>query len=211
MIVVIVVDAVNGGLGHEDCRETRCGPGEPAIRCPFQLKGRKPIHRGFRGFDVSCTDDKETILELPSSSAKFRVDEINYTSHAIRGRAYDGCLPRELFYSNGSSPFEFVGNATLFSCPPSTLRDEFCSILSYNLARLSPCHGNNSGNNIYAVIGDYCFFDEMALVSCIKVHDYTSDPKYIYDGYYGGLLLHWSIPPCEHCKGILHSKFTFQL
>ncbi|VVA38399.1 PREDICTED: rust resistance kinase Lr10 [Prunus dulcis] len=98
MIVVIVVDALNGGVGHEDCRETRCHPYGPAIRFPFRLKGRQPIHCGYRGFDVSCTDDNETILELPSSSAKFRVYEINYRSHAIRGPPYDGCcLPRELF------------------------------------------------------------------------------------------------------------------
>ncbi|CAL8162261.1 unnamed protein product [Prunus armeniaca] len=195
MIVVIVVDAVNGGVGHEDCRETRCGPGEPAIRYPFRLKGSQPFHCGFRGFDVSCTDDNRTILELPSSSAKFRVYEINYKSHAISGY-YDGCcFPRELFYSTGSYPFEFVGTATLFSCPPSTVRDEYCSYDYHRLARLSPCHGNNSGNHIYAVLGDYCFIDNMPLVSCIKLHDYTSDPEM------EELLLHWSIPSCEHCKG----------
>ncbi|VVA41385.1 PREDICTED: rust resistance kinase Lr10, partial [Prunus dulcis] len=119
MIVVIVLDALNGG----DCRETRCHPDGPAIRFPFRLKGRQPIHCGFPGFDVSCTDDNQTILELPSSSAKFFVDAINYTSHTIRGRAYYGCLPRELFYSKGSYPFQFVGRTPLFSCPPSTVHD----------------------------------------------------------------------------------------
>ncbi|VVA27860.1 PREDICTED: rust resistance kinase Lr10 [Prunus dulcis] len=189
MIVVIVLDALNGG----DCRETRCHPDGPAIRFPFRLKGRQPIHCGFPGFDVSCTDDNQTILELPSSSAKFFVDAINYTSHTIRGRAYYGCLPRELFYSKGSYPFQFVGRTPLFSCPPSTVRDEFCSYNSYCLTRLSPC--NNSGNHLYAVTSAYCSFDEMPLVSCIKVHDYTSD---ISDEIG---VLHWSIPSCEHCKG----------
>ncbi|CAL2265356.1 unnamed protein product [Prunus armeniaca] len=199
MIVVIVVDAVNGGVGHEDCRETRCHPYGPAIRFPFRLKGRQPIHCGFRGFDVSCTDDNRTMLEMASSSANFRgfdVYEINYRSHTIGGRGYDGCLPRELFYSNGSYPFEFVGPATFFSCPPSTVRDEFCSNYSC-LARLSPCHGNNSGNHIYAAFNDYCSIDTMPLVSCIKLHNHTSDPAY-YDGMG---ILHWSIPSCEHCKG----------
>ncbi|KAI5323048.1 hypothetical protein L3X38_032120 [Prunus dulcis] len=193
MIVVIVVDALNGGVGHEDCRETRCYPYGPAIRYPFRLKGRQPIPCAFRGFDVSCTDDNQTILELPSSSAKFFVDEINYRSHAIRGNVYDGCLPRELFYSNGSYPLEFVGPATLLSCPPSTVRDEYCSNHYHCLTRLSPCHGNNSGNHLYAVTGDYCSFDEMPLVSCIMVH-HTSDPD-------ERGILHWSIPSCEHCKG----------
>ncbi|VVA39445.1 PREDICTED: rust resistance kinase Lr10 [Prunus dulcis] len=205
MIVVIVVDALNGGVGHEDCRETRCHPDGPAIRYPFRLKGRQPIHCGCRGFDFSCTDN-QPILELPSSSVKFRVYEINYTSHEIRGIAYDGCLPRELFYSNGSYPLEFAGRATLFSCPPSTVRDKYFSHDSSCVKRLSPCHGNNSGNHIYAVIDDSCFIGYMPLVSCTKVRDYPSDPAYISHeniALYQGLLLllHWSIPSCEHCKG----------
>ncbi|CAL9000280.1 unnamed protein product [Prunus brigantina] len=195
IIVVIVVDAVNGGVGHEDCRETRCNsPYGPAIRYPFRLKGSQPFHCGFPGFDVSCTDDNHTILELPSSSAKFRVYEINYKSHAISGYCDGCCLPRELFYSNGSYPLEFVGPATLFSCPPSTVRDEFCSN-SYRLTRLSPCHGNNSGNHLYAVLDGSSSFDEMPLVSCIKVRDQEiKRTSYSFT-------LHWPIPSCEHCKG----------
>ncbi|KAL6276569.1 hypothetical protein ACE6H2_020170 [Prunus campanulata] len=216
--MIVVIDAVNGAVGHEDCRETNCDPYAPEeldIRYPFRLKGRQPIPCGFRGFDVSCTEHNEPILELPSSSAKLSVYEFNYRSHVIRGGPYDGCLPRELFYStsNGSYPFELVSPATLFSCPPSRVRDEYCSKNS-DLARLS--HDNNSGNHIYAVLGDSCFIDNMPLVSCIKVHSYTSDPAYIHrgvtdDNYPPTLLLHWSVPSCEHCKGILHSKFTFQL
>ncbi|XP_020421274.1 rust resistance kinase Lr10-like [Prunus persica] len=131
-----------------------------------------------------------------ASSTKLLVDDINYRSHAIRGRAYDGCLPRELFYSNGSYPFQFVGRTPLFSCPSSTVRDKYgCGYGC--LARLSPCHGNNSGNHIYAVIG-HCSIDYLPILSCIKLHDYTSDPAYIYDEIG---ILRWSIPSCEHCKG----------
>ncbi|KAH0996736.1 hypothetical protein GBA52_020600 [Prunus armeniaca] len=199
-VVVVIGIGVNGGVGHEDCRETRCRPDGPAIRFPFRLKGRQPIHCGFRGFDLSCTEYNETMLEM-ASSTKLLVDDINYRSHAIRGRAYDGCLPRELFYRNGSYPFQFIGRTPLFSCPPSTVRDKYgCGYGC--LVRLNPCHGNNSGNHIYAVIG-YCSIDYLPLMSCIKLHDYTSDPAYIYDEIG---ILHWSIPSCEHCKGILHSN-----
>ncbi|KAL6276521.1 hypothetical protein ACE6H2_020122 [Prunus campanulata] len=204
LLMIVVIDAVNGGVGHEDCRETRCYPYGPAIRYPFRLKGRQPIHCGFRGFDVSCTDDNETILELPSLSAKLRVYEINYRSHVIRGGPYDGCLPRELFYSNGSYPFELVSPATLFSCPPSKVRDEYCSN-NYDLARLSPCHGNNSGNHIYAVLG-YYYSTDMPLVPCIKVRDFTSDSKYG-----GRVTLRWSVPSCEHCKGRNHRRPNLQI
>ncbi|BBH05306.1 Protein kinase superfamily protein [Prunus dulcis] len=47
------------------------------------------------------------------------------------------------------------------------------------MMRLSPCHGNNSGNHIYAVTDDSCFIGDMPLVSCTKVRDYPSDPAYI--------------------------------
>ncbi|BFG34907.1 hypothetical protein CerSpe_211810 [Prunus speciosa] len=205
MVVVMVV-------GHTDCRETRCGPEGPAIRFPFRLKDRQPIHCGLpAGFDLSCTDDNRTMLEMPSS-AKLFVYEINYRSHVIGARISDGCLPREIFYSNGSSPFEFIGRASLFSCPPSTVRDKYCSRdefcssgdINYCMPRLSPCHGNH----IYAVIDDMCSIDEIPLVSCIKVHDYRSDPAYIHKmdfeirtSYYDSLKLHWSIPSGQHCKG----------
>ncbi|XP_021805980.1 LEAF RUST 10 DISEASE-RESISTANCE LOCUS RECEPTOR-LIKE PROTEIN KINASE-like 2.1 [Prunus avium] len=205
-VVVVIGIGVNGGVGHEDCGETRCHPDGPAIRWPFRLKDRQPIHCGFGGFDISCDEYKATLLDM-ASSTKFIVEEINYTSHAIRGIPYYGCLPRELFYSNGSSPFEFVGRAILFSCPPSTVRDEYCSS-SYGgdcLARLSPCHGNNSGNNhTYAVLdqGYGCDFGSMPLVSCIKVRDYIS--HYPKDS--NSMTLHWSIPSCEHSKGRNHRR-----
>ncbi|XP_021824008.1 rust resistance kinase Lr10-like [Prunus avium] len=199
-VVVVIGIGVNGGVGHEDCGETRCHPDGPAIRWPFRLKDRQPIHCGFGGFDISCDEYKATLLDM-ASSTKFIVEEINYTSHAIRGIPYYGCLPRELFYSNGSSPFEFVGRAILFSCPPSTERDEYCSSIDGKgcLARLS--HGNNSGNHIYAVIGYECSIDEMPLVSCIKVRDFTSDSKYE-----GWRTLRWSVPSSEHCKGRNHRR-----
>ncbi|CAL2265280.1 unnamed protein product [Prunus armeniaca] len=148
-VVVVIGIGVNGGVGHEDCRETRCRPDGPAIRFPFRLKGRQPIHCGFRGFDLSCTEYNETMLEM-ASSTKLLVDDINYRSHAIRGRAYDGCLPRELFYRNGSYPFQFIGRTPLFSCPPSTVRDKYgCGYGC--LVRLNPCHGNNSAVSNSAV------------------------------------------------------------
>ncbi|VVA38747.1 PREDICTED: rust resistance kinase Lr10 [Prunus dulcis] len=197
MMVVRVVDAVNGGVGLEDCRETRCGREGPAIRFPFRLKGRQPIHCGFLGFDLSCTEADQIMLETPFLS-KIIVSQINYTSHEIEATVPDdGCFPREVFYSNGSFPFEFLGHATLFSCPPSSERDNYNT--DSCMVRLSPCHGNNPGNHIFAVRSykDYCMVDEMPLVSCTKIDDYTLDPAYASVRFQ--LKLRWSIPSCEHC------------
>ncbi|CAL9000263.1 unnamed protein product, partial [Prunus brigantina] len=63
-------------------------------------------------------------------------------------------------------------------------------------------------NHIFVVLGeDYSVYDypidEMPLVSCTKMHDYTSDPAYMFEiktRYIDGLKLHWSIPSCEHCE-----------
>ncbi|CAL9000265.1 unnamed protein product [Prunus brigantina] len=217
-LAVVVVTVV----GHEDCRETRCGLEGPAIRFPFRVKGRQPIHCGIRGFDLSCTDDNRTVLEMPSSP-KLSIFEINYRSHAIGARLSDSCSPSEIFNNNGSSPFEFVGRASFFSCPPSTVRDEYCSASDEDcfpygpscMARVSPCHGNHPGNHIYdSSFFEYsCTLDQLPLVSCIKVHSYTSDPadasqirNQMRIWYSDALALHWSIPSSE---GITLQKIIF--
>ncbi|CAL9000258.1 unnamed protein product [Prunus brigantina] len=219
MMVVRVVDAVNGGVGLEDCRETRCGREGLAIRFPFRLKGRQPIHCGFLGFDLSCTDADQIMLDIPFLS-KLIVSQINYTSHEIEATLLDdGCLPREVFYSNGSFPFEILGHGqgTLFSCPPSSVRDNYNTGPSC-MMRLRPCHGNNPGNHIFAVMD--CSIDDMPLVSCTKMDDYTLDPADTSDFRFRfpRLKLRWSIsiPVCEHCLemgktcGFKMNEFTHQ-
>ncbi|KAK9939128.1 hypothetical protein M0R45_015836 [Rubus argutus] len=146
---------VHGGVGLEDCTETRCSSDGPAIRFPFRLKDRQPIHCGFPGFDLSCTKYNQTVnqtvLAMPSSSELY-VTSINYTSQEIVVDLQESnCLAREIFYHGSSSPFKFVGNASLFSCPPSIVRDNGTGDPnSYHcLERLSPCN-SNPGNQIFA-------------------------------------------------------------
>ncbi|KAM5584993.1 rust resistance kinase Lr10-like [Rosa sericea] len=197
LLIFVEVDVVHGGgVGLEDCTETRCGSYGPPIRFPFRLKGRQPVHCGYPGFDLSCTNDNKTLLEIPSSS-KLYVRRINYTSQVIQtyfGLEY--CLARDIFY-HGSSPFKFVGNASLFSCPPSIVRDQYIADNYPCLARLSPCHGN-SGNHIYAFAAARCSIDDTPLVSCTKVYDYKDGLGYPYGFSY--MYLHWSIPSCQHCE-----------
>ncbi|KAK9939095.1 hypothetical protein M0R45_015804 [Rubus argutus] len=203
LLLIVELDVVNGGAGLEDCKETRCSIRGPAIRFPFRLVGSQPEHCGYPGFDLSCTIDHQTVLDMPSSSKLF-VGMINYTSQEIRVYSIEkaGCLAREIFY-HGSSPFQFVGNASLFSCPPSTGRDQFITSLSFDyyycLARLSPCH-SNPGNQIYAVLtqDDSCNSYNMALlVSCTKVNEYSLA---LADIYSYSPTLRWSRPSCQHCE-----------
>ncbi|PRQ32549.1 putative glycerophosphodiester phosphodiesterase, protein kinase RLK-Pelle-LRK10L-2 family [Rosa chinensis] len=212
LLIFVDADVVHGGVGPEDCKEARCSSDGPVIQFPFRLKGRQPVHCGYPGFDLSCTKDKETLLEMPSSSKLF-VREINYTSQKIQAYPQLGCLDKDIFYQ-GSSAFKYVGNTILFSCPPSTLRDQYITDNFHCLARLSPCHGN-PGNHSYA-FGLGCSIDEIPLVSCTKVHDYKDALVYPYGFsrmYLSRIYLHWSIPSCQHCEEMgklcmLKNEFT---
>ncbi|PRQ56303.1 putative glycerophosphodiester phosphodiesterase, protein kinase RLK-Pelle-LRK10L-2 family [Rosa chinensis] len=209
LLIFVDADVVHGGVGLEDCTEARCSSYGPAIRFPFRLKGRQPVHCGYQGFDLSCTNGNQTLLEMPSSSKLF-VTEIDYTSQTIDEEPALDCLDRDIFNHSSSSAFKYVGNISLFSCPPSTVRDQYIKDNFRCLARLSPCHGN-PGNHIYAFWPSHCSIDSILLVSCTKVHDYKDALAYAEGFSY--MILHWSMPSCQHCeeKGklcLLKNEFT---
>ncbi|CAL9006151.1 unnamed protein product, partial [Prunus brigantina] len=195
LLIVVDVDAVHGGVGLEICREARCKPDGPAIRFPFRLKGKQSIHCGYHGFDLSCTNDNQTVLEMPSSSNNLFVEKIKYTSQEIE-IYYNNDYPSGniFFFSLSSSPLQFVPghnnyNYTLFSC--SYLRGRY-SYTSFCMMQLS--HGR------YAV-NTQCSVDRLPLVSCIKLHDYTSIPDISSTFAMNKIMkLHWSKPSCRHCK-----------
>ncbi|PRQ32553.1 hypothetical protein RchiOBHm_Chr5g0047651 [Rosa chinensis] len=198
LLIFVDVDVVrDGGVGLEDCTETRCSNEGPAIRFPFRLKGRQPVHCGYQGFDLSCTNDNWTLLEMPSSS-ELLVREINYTSQLIKAYPEFDCLDREIFYYGSSSTFKYVGNASLFSCPLSTVRYQYM-YHSSRLSRLSPCHGN-PGNQIYAFLDLIGSIGYIPLMSCTKVHDYKFALAHTPDHLFPFMFLHWSIPSCQHCE-----------
>ncbi|KAK9912760.1 hypothetical protein M0R45_036604 [Rubus argutus] len=196
--VVEVVRGAPGGL--ENCRETHCKHNGPAIRFPFRVKDRQPIHCGYEGFDLSCTNDNQTVLEIPSSAYnKLLVKTIDYEFQEIEIYDPNGFLPKQLLnLSLSSSPFESTHSVTYttFSCPPSIQRDQRNSTSC--MMNLGPCLGNNpAGNQVFAVSGS-CYMDHLPLVSCTKVRDYTSVPYTSVD--INVLKLHWSIPSCEYCE-----------
>ncbi|KAJ6373628.1 hypothetical protein OIU78_029330 [Salix suchowensis] len=84
----------HGARLDDQCREERCAKDGPAIRFPFRLKGKQPDHCSYPGFDLSCTERKETLLELPTS-AKLYVYEIDYASQLIIAGDPDECLPKQ--------------------------------------------------------------------------------------------------------------------
>ena len=61
---------------------SNCNEEGPLIRFPFKLKDQ-PDHCGYPGFVLSCTEKKQTLLDLPCS-VKLLVKKMNYTTQAIR-------------------------------------------------------------------------------------------------------------------------------
>ncbi|BBG98391.1 Protein kinase superfamily protein, partial [Prunus dulcis] len=221
LLILIVAEVdhhvlVHGGgavVGLGDCAETRCKHDGPAIRFPFRLKGRQPIHCGYKGFDLSCTNDNQTVLEMmimPSSSSANHdkqhvlVKKINYTTQEIEIHYQIGCPLGQIFYLNlSSSPFGFEDfNYTLFSCPSSV--PYISTGTSYDcLTKLSPCLGNiNNQTNYYALLGGYCSISRMPLVSCTKVLDYASVPDLFTIKQANILKLLWFIPDCRRCEDL---------
>ena len=60
---------------------SRCSDQGPAIRFPFRLQDQ-PENCGYPGFELSCTEKNQTIIDLPSS-VKLSVKKINYRSREI--------------------------------------------------------------------------------------------------------------------------------
>ncbi|KAL6321138.1 hypothetical protein AAG906_012910 [Vitis piasezkii] len=72
---------INGGSQDDECKASRCSHHGPVIRFPFRLK-HQPEHCGYPEFELSCSEENWTILELPYLG-KLWVEEINYTSQTI--------------------------------------------------------------------------------------------------------------------------------
>ncbi|WKA07534.1 hypothetical protein VitviT2T_025349 [Vitis vinifera] len=132
--------------GRDECMAShRCGDQGPLIQFPFRLKDQ-PCHCGYPGFELSCTENNQTMLELPVS-VKLLVKNITYKSREIFVQDPYNCLARQLGNLNLAAfpfPFKFEkGFVTFFNCS-SDKTDP------YNLFQSIPCL-SIPGNLVYAV------------------------------------------------------------
>ncbi|KAK9994756.1 hypothetical protein SO802_024459 [Lithocarpus litseifolius] len=189
-LLLFVLFIVDLGEGHNSCPELQCGNGPP-IRFPFRLKDRQPDqHCGYPGFDLYCSHNNDTVLELPTSVKAF-VKNIDYNSQLIEVTDSDNCFPRKILRLNLSSPpFQFknyyLSNYSLFSCTPDT---EY----SYQV----PCL-NSASTSVLAFSSD-SDIDDLPILSCTKMYTVSSVPSDIWSS--PSLELTWSGSKCGHCEG----------
>ena len=191
---VLLANASEFGVEPDDgCNEARCGDGEPTIQFPFWLKDQQPEHCGFPGFELSCTEDNQTMLELPHSG-KFYVEYIDYINQQIDLYDPDGCNDPRLVPNLTPSPFEFYdymdkNNYTFFNC--STYKDSYLDGFM-----LIPCLSSTHHYQIVALRSDEdaCYAPQ----SCWKMYDVATSDFWNYDDQ-KYILLRWNSPNCSTC------------
>ncbi|KAJ8752866.1 hypothetical protein K2173_008601 [Erythroxylum novogranatense] len=193
---------VGYGISVGGCEESKCGRRGPVIRFPFRLKDKQPEHCGFPGFDLTCTERRETLLELPTS-AKLHINTIDYVSQAIVASDPNNCLPRQaLNLSLSNTPFEvlygFSYNYSLFSCASENRNMYYPSFPRLSApvydAYAIPCL-SVPGYDVY-LFSPSESFSYRSVASCEKMYTLPSLPN-------GGdnvLYLNWSIPACAYCE-----------
>ena len=136
--------------GRDECMTSnRCGDQGPLIQFPFRLKDQ-PHHCGYPGFELSCTENNQTILDLPVS-VKLLVKKIVYKSREIIVQDPDNCLARQLRNLNlAASPFYFkFGLDFTFFINCSSYKTPEPGSWAYYFEPI-PCL-SNPGNPVYAV------------------------------------------------------------
>ena len=185
---------IDGGIQYDECKASRCSHHGPVIRFPFRLKDQPvPDHCGYPGFELTCSEEKRTILELPNS-AKFWVRKINYTSQEMVVRYTDEyCLWRRIVNLNFSAfPFQFPDNTpvSFFNC--SENKSE-----SYGFGGSIPSTCSSS-DPIYFTYNSY-YLSEVDLTSCRKIFNATIPDFILHEDYETSSMI-WSKPMCGNCE-----------
>jgi hypothetical protein len=198
LFVAFIVDL---GEGHNGCAdESRCGHHGPTIRFPFRLNSQ-PEHCGYPGFNLSCTDTNQTVLELPIS-VKLFVKKIDYKSQAIQLYDPQHCFPRLLRELDlSSSPFQY------FALSPQLFPSKTYFIRNFSLLNCSPreikyydpisCLSGPT-YQVYAVGSDNAI--SVPFVYCTKIYTLQSIPYGIIYGNDQILEVEWSSPDCRYCE-----------
>ncbi|KAL2556635.1 Protein kinase superfamily protein [Forsythia ovata] len=209
-LVFLSLFAVLGSSTQNECQVEKCRHHGPAIRFPFWIKDRHQQHCGYPGFELHCTQNDETVMELPFPvkasikdsklpfSVQFYIKDIDYKNQLIKIYDVDGCFPGLLPVLNFSaSPFQFLiqpiccYNFTLFNCSKMNQNLDYYS--SYPV----PCLSSPDFDIIKVWSDDYLY--RLPTYSCSKMFDIQSIPYTVFKRP-SHLVLEWSRPCCGLCE-----------
>ena len=181
---------IDGGIQYDECKASRCSHHGPVIRFPFRLKDQPvPDHCGYPGFELTCSEEKRTILELPNS-AKLWVKEINYTSQwMVVFYADECCLQSRIVNLNLSAfPFQFTDymSVSFFNC--SENKSESLGSIPSTCSSSDPVYFTYSLDSL----------SEVDLTSCRKIFNATIPDFILYEDYESWMI--WSKPMCGNCE-----------
>ncbi|KAJ6959239.1 rust resistance kinase Lr10-like [Populus alba x Populus x berolinensis] len=189
-----------------------CGNRGPNIRFPFRIMEKQPGHCGF---DLSCSEDNNTLLKLPTGLS-LHVERIDYRHRLIYARDPQGCFLRQrLNFSLGDSHFQIQKDRpydwTLFNC---SLSSERWSVLTHKIPCLSTFN-----HEVYAVESSTTISDS-DLLSCTKMYNIYGIPHSMLHAENYVLTMSWSNLTCEssetecylqHTKGVILGFFLFAI
>ncbi|XP_061360110.1 rust resistance kinase Lr10-like isoform X2 [Gastrolobium bilobum] len=192
LVVMLLIQVSNMGMCEINaCRgDLRCGRHGPEIRFPFRIKDSEADECSHSsGFDLTCSDKRETLLELPP--IKLKVRSIDYTQQLLYVSDPENCLPKQLLklYQSSISPFHqfetfggMTDNITFLNC--DSVNADYLQVTFS-----CPIYAADSTDKL---LGSDLF-------SCTKMYDVSSniDP---YELQANKLGLTWSKPDCSKCE-----------
>ncbi|MCL7042965.1 hypothetical protein MKW94_015823 [Papaver nudicaule] len=190
-----IITATNATGDGDTCKSLSCGGGLQ-IRFPFRIKDKQPIHCGYPGFELSCTNNNQTEIELPFAG-KFLVKDINYRSQNVEIYDQNNCIPRRLIHFNLSSdhtPFkrrdEFRNNYfSLFNCSWDVTREH-----EFNYETVRCMNSPSLTYEVFAAINSPYWSVASSLPdNCVLLADSIIWPNL------GSLFMKWDEPQCGSC------------
>nr|TKR98724.1 hypothetical protein D5086_0000200410 [Populus alba] len=159
-----------------------CGNHGLEIRFPFWIKDRQPEQCGYSGFDLSCNEMGDIVLELPAA-VKLYIDKIDYKNQVIYASDPQGCL------RSHHSDF----NSSVFHIQFKMSKDNFtifnCSLNNATSRPKIPCL-STPHYDVLAVDSEQSI-DDNELLSCTKMYDLPVQRD---------IRLSWSNPKCGYCE-----------
>ncbi|KAK6240122.1 hypothetical protein QUC31_005591 [Theobroma cacao] len=191
------------GEAEKSCPDVACREGGPSVRFPFWLKDRQPESCGYPGFELSCSERNETLIEFPYSG-QFFVAGIDYESQNIYIGDPQGCMRRRLKnLTVTGSPFTIFrpDYYTLLDCSPGIERSDSETVLidclssSNHLVSAAPASTVTSLDLLFS-----CHFIANVTLSRMDCYDQCLLERTSNFNYFDRTWLHNFTIPAEICR-----------